>query len=32
MNNTPIYCGIDVAKRSLVVGLTDKKKTKTQTN
>lgn len=30
--NTPIYCGIDVAKRSLVIGLSHHKKTKTQTN
>lgn len=32
MNATPIYCGIDVAKRSLVIGLTHQKKTKTETN
>lgn len=32
MMNTPIYCGIDVAKRTLVVGLSHQKKTKTETN
>lgn len=31
-NPTPIYCGIDVAKRSLVIGLSNQKRTKTETN
>ncbi|OOH84499.1 IS110 family transposase [Pasteurellaceae bacterium 15-036681] len=30
--NDPIYCGIDVAKRSFVIGFSHQKKTKTETN
>ena len=30
--NNPVYCGIDVAKRSLVIGFSHQKKTKTETN
>ncbi|BFU60624.1 IS110 family transposase [Rodentibacter abscessus] len=32
MNTIPLYCGIDVAKKSLVIGLSNHKKTKTETN
>lgn len=32
MNENPIYCGIDVAKRHFVIGLSTQKRTKTETN
>ncbi|QIW16885.1 transposase [Pasteurellaceae bacterium RH1A] len=32
MNEHKIYCGIDVAKRNFVIGLSNKKQTKTETN